>query len=188
MLTDPLLLHIAEEDQFVPKEAQALIVAALKNHPQVELYTYPGRDHAFAREGGEHYDAADAALAKDRTLGLLQEGTGLMLHDPGGRAAGGPEVLEAVDVPTPRAGARPGPGAARGDRAQLHRHLPAHRPLPDALPAVLGQEAAGVVEAVGEGVTGFKVGDRVAYTGQAGAYAEYHVVAAARARASAGRR
>jgi len=59
----PLMLHIAEEDQFVPKEAQKLIVASLKNHPQVDIFTYPGRDHAFARPGGEHYDAADAALA-----------------------------------------------------------------------------------------------------------------------------
>lgn len=72
-LADPLLLHIAEEDQFVPKEAQALIVSALKNHPQVELYTYPGRDHAFARKGGEHYDAADAEKANERTLAFFQK-------------------------------------------------------------------------------------------------------------------
>jgi carboxymethylenebutenolidase len=57
----------------VPKEAQALIVASLKNHPQVELYSYPGRDHAFARRGGEHYDAADAALARGRTLALFRK-------------------------------------------------------------------------------------------------------------------
>ena len=73
MLNDPLLLHIAEEDQFVPKEAQALIVASLKNHPQVELHAYPGRDHAFARRGGEHFDAADAALARQRTLALFRK-------------------------------------------------------------------------------------------------------------------
>jgi carboxymethylenebutenolidase len=72
-LADPLLLHIAQEDQFVPKEAQALIISALKNHPQVEIYTYPGRDHAFARRGGEHYDAADAALAGSRTLALFKK-------------------------------------------------------------------------------------------------------------------
>src|ERR1700761_4596829 len=41
-LADPLMLHIAEEDHFVPKEAQKLIVASLKNHPQVEIFTYPG--------------------------------------------------------------------------------------------------------------------------------------------------
>jgi carboxymethylenebutenolidase len=75
-LADPLLLHIAEEDQFVPKEAQALIVASLKNHPQVELYTYPGRDHAFARVGGEHYNAADAATANARTLALFKKALG----------------------------------------------------------------------------------------------------------------
>ena len=62
-LTRPLMLHIAEEDQFVPKEAQAMILQALKNHVGVEVHTYPGRDHAFARPGGEHYHEADAMLA-----------------------------------------------------------------------------------------------------------------------------
>jgi carboxymethylenebutenolidase len=72
-LAEPLLLHIAEEDQFVPKAAQAMILAGLKNHPQVELYTYPGRDHAFARQGGEHYDAADAARANERTRAFFRK-------------------------------------------------------------------------------------------------------------------
>lgn len=66
-LTRPLLMHIAEEDQFVPKEAQAIILAALKDHPSVEIHTYPGRDHAFARVGGEHYHEHDAKLANGRT-------------------------------------------------------------------------------------------------------------------------
>lgn len=66
-LTRPLLMHIAEEDQFVPKEAQAIIVQALKDHPQVEIHTYAGRDHAFARVGGEHFNEADAKLANGRT-------------------------------------------------------------------------------------------------------------------------
>lgn len=72
-LGHPLLMHIAEEDQFVPKEAQALIVSQLKNHPQIEIHTYAGRDHAFAREGGEHYDAADAKLANGRTLAFFKQ-------------------------------------------------------------------------------------------------------------------
>jgi carboxymethylenebutenolidase len=67
-LSRPLVLHVAEEDQFVPKDAQERIIAGLKNHPQVEVFTYPGRDHAFAREGGEHFDAEDAAKANQRTL------------------------------------------------------------------------------------------------------------------------
>jgi carboxymethylenebutenolidase len=72
-LTRPLMLHIAEEDGFVPKDAQAMIRQALGNHPQVELHTYPGRDHAFAREGGEHYDAGDARLANGRTLAFFRK-------------------------------------------------------------------------------------------------------------------
>ncbi|MBQ1543260.1 carboxymethylenebutenolidase [Caulobacter sp. CCUG 60055] len=71
-LAHPLLMHIAEEDQFVPKPAQELILAALKNHPQIEIHTYPGRDHAFARKGGQHYDAKDAALAEGRTAAFFK--------------------------------------------------------------------------------------------------------------------
>lgn len=72
-LAHPLLMHIAEEDGFVPKEAQALILAQLKNHPQVAIHTYPGRDHAFARPGGEHYDEADAKLANGRSLEFFNQ-------------------------------------------------------------------------------------------------------------------
>ena len=75
-LAEPLLLHIAEEDQFVPKEAQAAILRDLKNHPQIEIHTYPGRDHAFARAGGEHYHEADARLAGGRTLQFFQRTLG----------------------------------------------------------------------------------------------------------------
>jgi carboxymethylenebutenolidase len=75
-LVNPLLLHVAEEDQFTPKPARDLILSALKNHPQIEIFTYPGRDHAFARPGGEHYDAADAALAESRTLDFFKRNLG----------------------------------------------------------------------------------------------------------------
>jgi carboxymethylenebutenolidase len=71
-LVTPVLLHIAEEDHFVPKAAQSLIIEALKNRSLAEIYTYPGRDHAFARVGGEHYDEADAARAMSRTLTFLE--------------------------------------------------------------------------------------------------------------------
>ena len=75
-LAHPLMLHVAEEDRFVPKTSQAAVEQALKNHPQVQLFAYPGRDHAFARKGGEHYDAADAAKANERTLALFKKALG----------------------------------------------------------------------------------------------------------------
>jgi carboxymethylenebutenolidase len=71
-LVTPIVLHIAEEDQFVTKAAQAAILAALKNRSNAEIFSYPGRDHAFARSGGEHYDAADAARAEARTLSFFR--------------------------------------------------------------------------------------------------------------------
>ncbi|MEO6338859.1 MAG: dienelactone hydrolase family protein [Caulobacteraceae bacterium] len=72
-LKKPLMLHIAGDDQFVPKAAQAQIVEALTGLSHVKLYTYPGRDHAFARPGGQHYDAGDAGAADARTLAFFAE-------------------------------------------------------------------------------------------------------------------
>lgn len=72
----PVLLHIAEEDQFVPKAAQDAIKSGLAGKPGVELHTYPGRDHAFARMGGEHYDAADAEVAGRRSLDFFKRTIG----------------------------------------------------------------------------------------------------------------
>jgi carboxymethylenebutenolidase len=69
-------VHIAEEDEFVPKAAQAVILAALKDHPQVEVHTYPGCNHAFAREGGAHYNPEAAKLANGRTLTFFQKNLG----------------------------------------------------------------------------------------------------------------
>lgn len=70
-LRKPLLLHIAEKDQFVPPEAQAQVKEALGDNPLVTLHSYPGVDHAFARVGGEHYDQAGAELANRRAAEFL---------------------------------------------------------------------------------------------------------------------
>ena len=75
-ISTPLLMHIAEEDQFVPKAAQQVILQALKNHPLVQIHTYPGRDHAFARKGGEHYHKADAETANRRTADFFKRNLG----------------------------------------------------------------------------------------------------------------
>jgi carboxymethylenebutenolidase len=69
----PLLLHIAGKDRFVPLDAQKAIAAGLGNRKEVTLHTYPDADHAFARAGGAHYDAEQAALANARTLAFLRE-------------------------------------------------------------------------------------------------------------------
>jgi len=65
--TKPALLHVAEEDGFVSKDSQAKMKAGL-TASTYQLYWYPGRDHAFARDGGKNYDAADARKANQRTL------------------------------------------------------------------------------------------------------------------------
>jgi carboxymethylenebutenolidase len=70
-LARPLMLHVAEADQFVPPPAQAMILHELGNHPKAEIHTYPGKDHAFARVGGAHYDAEAAAQAHERTLAFF---------------------------------------------------------------------------------------------------------------------
>ena len=93
---------------------------------------------------------------------------------------GGPDVLEAVDLPIPAP--EPGQVRLRHEAIGINFIDTYHRTglYPLRLPVTLGQEAAGVVDAVGEGVTTFKPGDRAAYTGQFGGYAEYNVIPSAR--------
>ncbi len=95
---------------------------------------------------------------------------------------GGPEVLALADIPA----REPGAGEVRVkhhaigvnfidtyQRSGLYKI---------ALPSGLGLEAAGIVDAIGDGVTRFKVGDRVVYaSGPIGAYAESNIVKAAQA-------
>jgi carboxymethylenebutenolidase len=72
----PLMLHIAEQDQFCPPEAQQAIKAALGRNPNVTIHSYPGVDHAFARSGGEHYDKAAAESANKRTAEFFKQHLG----------------------------------------------------------------------------------------------------------------
>lgn len=73
----PLLMHIAEEDKFVPKDAQAKIKEALKNKAAVTIHSYPGVNHAFARTGGEHFDQEAADAANARTMAFLRSALNL---------------------------------------------------------------------------------------------------------------
>lgn len=72
----PLLMHLAGEDEFIGPDARAAIVEALAGRPNVEVHVYPGRNHAFARPGGNHYDKADAETANGRTLAFFKEKLG----------------------------------------------------------------------------------------------------------------
>lgn len=95
---------------------------------------------------------------------------------------GGPEVMALVDAPAPEPDAH---------EVRVRHHAIGvnfidtyHRTglYKIALPSGLGQEAAGIVEAAGVGVTRFKPGDRIAYSlGALGAYAEAHVIDESRA-------
>lgn len=69
----PLMLHIAEKDGFVPPPVQARMREGLKGNRHVTLETYPNQDHAFARDGGEHFDQAAATLANDRTAAFFKQ-------------------------------------------------------------------------------------------------------------------
>lgn len=66
-ITHPMLMHIAEKDRFVSPEAQQQIRASLSKNPRIEMHVYAGCDHAFARQGGAHWDAEAARLANRRT-------------------------------------------------------------------------------------------------------------------------
>ncbi|HEX7884896.1 MAG TPA: quinone oxidoreductase [Phenylobacterium sp.] len=93
---------------------------------------------------------------------------------------GGPEVLELVEIDTPDP--RPGQVRVRHEAIGINFIDVYYRAglYPVKLPCVPGGEASGVVEAVGDGVTRVKPGDRVAYSGGFGAYAEANVVVADR--------
>ncbi|HSS25891.1 MAG TPA: alcohol dehydrogenase catalytic domain-containing protein, partial [Mycobacterium sp.] len=92
--------------------------------------------------------------------------------------AGGPEVLNCVERSQPSSGA--GEVLIKAEAIGVNFVDTYFRSglYPHELPFVLGAEVAGIVEAVGDGVTGFRVGDRVATADAVGAYAEYCVAPA----------
>jgi len=94
---------------------------------------------------------------------------------------GGPNVLHVVEVETPQP--RPGQILIRHQAVGINFLDTYQRSglYPMKLPSGLGSEAAGVVEAVGDGVTRFKVGDLAAYAGTPNAYAEANALSAERA-------
>ena len=72
-LACPLIMHLAEADEFISAEARATIIDAAAGNPLVQVHTYPGQNHAFARHNGQHYDAASARLANERSYAFFAQ-------------------------------------------------------------------------------------------------------------------
>jgi len=72
----PLLLHIAENDKFVPPAAQQQIKDALKPIAPATVYSYPGADHGFARNGSHAFNKEAAELANSRSLEFFRRALG----------------------------------------------------------------------------------------------------------------
>lgn len=66
-ISKPILLHVAEKDQFVPAEAQKQMADVLGGNKHATMVTYAGQDHAFARIGGAHFNAGAALAANAAT-------------------------------------------------------------------------------------------------------------------------
>jgi NADPH:quinone reductase len=96
------------------------------------------------------------------------------------KQTGGPEVLEYVDLPTPRANATEAVVKTTAIGVNFIDVYNREGRYKVPLPLVPGQEAAGIVEAVGKDVTTLRPGDRVAYASVLGSYTEYTCVAADR--------
>ena len=96
-------------------------------------------------------------------------------------ANGGPEVMKWEDIPTPE----PGPNEAliKQEAVGLNYidvYFRTGLYKAPSMPLIIGQEGAGVVTAIGSGVTDVAVGDRVAYAGSIGGYATHRVIQADR--------
>ena len=70
-VTRPLIVHIADKDEFFPPEGRAKVVGAVKGHRHIAAYVYPNANHAFARVGGVHWDGRSAAIANGRSAEAL---------------------------------------------------------------------------------------------------------------------
>ncbi|MSP88740.1 MAG: NADPH:quinone reductase [Alphaproteobacteria bacterium] len=181
-ISRPLLMHVASADKFVPPEAQAKIRAGLAKNKRVAPHVYAGMDHAFCRVGGQHFNAAAAELANGRTAAFFAKHLELprLVNAIRIAAQGGTENMRWEQVEL----GKPGPGQVlvRHTAVGLNYIDTYHRSglYPIQLPATLGMEGAGVIEAVGPKVKEFKIGDRVAYAQPMGSYCEARIAPAER--------
>ncbi len=69
----PLLMHVAEKDEYVDAEAQAVMAEHLQDHPHIDYYVYEGMNHAFTRINGAHYDEKNAKIANQRSYDFFDK-------------------------------------------------------------------------------------------------------------------
>jgi carboxymethylenebutenolidase len=69
----PLLIHIAQKDEFASEEIIEKVLDGVEDNAFVDAFVYPDVQHAFARIGGVHYDARAATIANGRTAEILAE-------------------------------------------------------------------------------------------------------------------
>ena len=75
-ISRPLMVHIADKDEYFPAEGRAAVVAATKGHKHIVTYVYPNADHAFARVNGVHWDGRSATIANGRSAEMLVSALG----------------------------------------------------------------------------------------------------------------
>jgi carboxymethylenebutenolidase len=72
-ITAPLLVHIAEKDEFASPEIIETVLEGSEENEYIEAFVYPDVQHAFARVGGVHFDARAATIANGRTAEVLAD-------------------------------------------------------------------------------------------------------------------
>ena len=71
-----MVMHFADEDGFVPQQAVEQIRQTFEDNSKVEIYTYPGVDHAFATPGRDSFHKPSTLMAYSRSIRLLRNTLG----------------------------------------------------------------------------------------------------------------
>lgn len=72
-ITAPLMMHIAEKDEFASPEIIQTILDGVEDSEFIDAFVYPDVQHAFARVQGVHFDARAATIANGRTAEILAD-------------------------------------------------------------------------------------------------------------------
>ena len=75
-VTKPLLVHVADQDEFFPAEGRAAVIKAIEGHKHAVGHVYPDANHAFARVNGVHWDGRSATIANGRSAEALAAALG----------------------------------------------------------------------------------------------------------------